>query len=248
MNGARKLAEVRVSNLDKSIAVSAGPPRPSSSRRRTRAPRPHPFGKRASSMRLASARRQRLGRRLADQAVDADSTSSAGPPLSRHVTTALAGRERLGGDEPVVLVERRKAHGAAPRQMLEQLCVGQRPGERHAIDTPSSRASAVRRACSSPSPPITARIPRPVGRRQRAHEEVGALERRQPRHHEDVVAVAVAAIRTLRRRRIEHRRLQLRPHPQPRLDRPRLDEQPRHVARQQIAIGGVHDAGAGRSP
>ncbi len=74
---------------------------------------------------------------------------------------------------------------------------------------------------------------------QRANEEIRALERRQPRHHEDVVAVAVTPIGPLRRRRIEHRRRQLRPHLQPRLDGSRLDEQPRHVPSQQIPVGGV---------
>ena len=67
---------------------------------------------------------------------------------------------------------------------------------------------------------------------------------RQPRHHEDVVAVVIAAIRTLRRRRIEHCRTQLRPHREPVLNRSRLYEQPVDVARQEIAIGSVDETPA----
>ena len=50
---------------------------------------PHALGQRAIVGQPAHRARQRLRRRLADEAVTPSVTSSAGPPESRHVITAL---------------------------------------------------------------------------------------------------------------------------------------------------------------
>ena len=86
------------------------------------------------------------------------STSSAGPPLSRQVIDRLARCERLRGHEPVVLLERREAHGAAARQMID---AARRRSDRPAKVMRSRDAERAASACSgsrsSPSPAITAR-------------------------------------------------------------------------------------------
>ena len=168
-------------------------------------------------------------------------TSSAGPPLSRQVITPLARGERLGCHEPVVLFERRKADSAAPREVIEQLVFGQRASERHAVRD-AELLRETRQPFSFLALPRHDRADAAAFRaRERPDQEVGALERRQPGDEEYVVAVPVAPVRTLRRRRIQHGRRQLRPHAEAILDRLRLHEELRHVSRQQIPVGPLKD-------
>ena len=114
----------------------------------------------ASSMRRAIAAANRRRRRLADQAglAVADELRRAAAVDARD--DRLARRERLDRDEAVVFVERRKADGAAAREVIEQR-----------LDRRSCRARVTRsdsaerrdqlvpdRRRLSPSPAITSRV------------------------------------------------------------------------------------------
>ena len=132
------------------------------------------------------------------------STSSAGPPLSGAVTHGLAGAERLQRDEAVVLVPGREVDGAAARVVVDELGVGDRAQQLDAAAR--GRASSMRSrsaGLSSPSPAILTRSARSFMQRRRLDQQVEALQRVQARDREDVVAVAVGAVRALGRRRVE---------------------------------------------
>ena len=62
-----------------------------------------------SSITVRIAARQRLGRRIGDEAVDAVATSSVGTAAVAAGDHRLARRERFDGDEAVVFVERQEA-------------------------------------------------------------------------------------------------------------------------------------------
>ncbi len=106
--------------------------------------------------------------------------------------------------------------------------------------TPSSRASATRVSRSSPLPPITTAHAGRGSSGERPQDQVDSFQSGEPGNHEHVVAVAVAAIQPLGRRRVEHRRFQLRPHRQPPLNRTRLHEETTDVACEQVPIDGVN--------
>ncbi len=148
-------------------------------------------------------------------------TSSVGPPLSRHGHDRLVRGERLDGDEAVVFVERRERHRTAARQVVEELAVVEPADELDAPVEPEPPPLLEQRVAASPSPAITARMPCAAGCGQRVEQQVEPLERRQPRHREDVVAVAVAAIGARRRRWMEHVARHPAPPGQPRLHRRR---------------------------
>ena len=155
--------------------------------------------------------------------------------------------ERFRGDEAIVLFKRWKAHHPAPGQMIQQLCIRDPACERDALADAARDGKLLQRrtlfALARDDRPHAGRL----GQCQRFDEEIGSFEAGQPRHHEDVVPILVAPIRTLRRRGMENGRTKLRPHREAALNRPRLDEELRHVSRQQISVGGMNAARRARS-
>ncbi len=108
----------------------------------------------------------------------------------------LARREGFDGDEPVVFVVGRKADGAALREMLEHLA-GRRCA-RSASRATTGPSSTI--ACSSACVlfPFARDHAADAGRlriRQRLDQQRQPLQRREPRHGKNIVAVALAAIR-----------------------------------------------------
>ncbi|MCK7529388.1 MAG: hypothetical protein MZV64_73485 [Ignavibacteriales bacterium] len=114
--------------------------------------------------------------------------------------------EGLDGDQPVVLLEGREDHGAARRQVRhERARRRRRRAASRALRGRAPRTSVPDARASSPSPAIDAAgRRRPPARRGPRTSRSMRFERRQPRHGEQVGAVAVAAVRPRRRRRIEH--------------------------------------------
>ena len=90
------------------------------------------------------------------------STSSVGPPLSVHVTTAFPDAN-ASGSRTVVLVERRKTHGPAVREVIDQLVVRDLADQADAASKPEAADQCLEAARASPSPAMTART-RPPGR------------------------------------------------------------------------------------
>ena len=82
---------------------------------------------------------------------------------------------------------------------------------------------------------------------ERPQHQVEPLERRQPRHAEQVVAVAIVPIVALRRRRIQHVGLNAAEALQPRLHGARDHEAPLHLA-QQVFVDAVDQRAARALP
>ena len=133
---------------------------------------------RGSSARRRIARAKRLRRRLADEAVDAVLDELGRPAGVAARDDRLPRRERLDRHEPVVLLERRKAdRAAASRADRAAPIVGHAPGERDAIGHAEVAASASSDPRSSPSPRDHQADGVASAVRQRANQEIGALER-----------------------------------------------------------------------
>ena len=147
---------------------------------------------RPSASRIAAARASGVG--VGDQPVAPSRTSSAGPPLSVQVSTALPRRERLDGHEAVVLVEWREHDGATARRVIDQRRVVDAADERHAIVEVEPPAQPEERARARAFAGDDAADPGGLRLGERTQDEIEPLQRREPRHGEQVVAVAVAAV------------------------------------------------------
>ena len=95
--------------------------------------RAQPLGERRVVHHAPQRRRQRLRRRIADEAADAVLDELGRPAAVAARDDGLARGERLDGDEPVVLLERREADRAAAREVIEQLRLGEAARERDAV-------------------------------------------------------------------------------------------------------------------
>ena len=156
----------------------------------------------------------------------------------------LARGERFDGHEAVVLVERREADRAAPREVGHELLFVDPAEQLHAMvhaerDGEGSQPRAVLAFARDDQSRGAG-----LGPRHGAQHQIDALERHQARDEEQVVAEPVAPVGALRRRRVDHVRLQASPAVEPGLDVARLREQSRHVPRQQVVVGHVDHAAA----
>ena len=154
--------------------------------------RAHPLRQRAI---VGQARASRapiaLGRGLADESVDAVLDELGRTARVAAGDHRLARRERLDGDEAVVLLERRKHDGAARRELRDQLRRRvSRPANVTRLATPSSDASRSSAGRSSPSPRDHDGGSRHRRRGERANQQVRALQASQPRDEEERRPVA----------------------------------------------------------
>ena len=115
----------------------------------------------------------------------------------------LGGPECLQRHEAVVLVPGREVHRAAARVVIHELRVAHRPQQLDPALEAESADALTQPGLLLPLARDLERERAVPGERRRLDQQVEPLQRVQPRHGEDVIAVRVRAVGSFGRRRIE---------------------------------------------
>src|SRR5262249_55156289 len=153
---------------------------------------------------------------------------------------AFPGRERLDGHEAVVFREGRETHGSATPQMIEKRVIVDSSEKPHAIPGAEMRCQSFERLALVALARDDGLDSSCRGLHERTQEEIESFERGEAGNGEDVVAVALAAVRARGRRRSVHVSLDSELLEEAPLNRLRLRDHGVDVSAQQPPIDGVN--------